>query len=77
MSHDNLARMANQIGQFFESMPDRKEALEGIATHIKKFWAPSMRKNLLARLDGGEHGLTPIVLLAVTEHRAMLEPVTA
>lgn len=72
MSQQNLARMANQIGQFFESMPDRKEALEGIATHIKKFWAPSMRNSLLEKVDSGDHGLTPIVLSAITEHRAIL-----
>ncbi|WP_434064135.1 formate dehydrogenase subunit delta [Roseateles aquae] len=32
-----LVRMANQIGHFFEAMPDHAEALDGIATHIKKF----------------------------------------
>lgn len=75
MSHDNLAHMANQIGLFFESMPDRPEALEGIANHLKKFWAPSMRRDFLASVDKGDHGLSEIVLLAVTQHRAMLEPV--
>lgn len=40
MHIDNLVKMANQIGSFFESMPDPVEAQEGIATHIKKFWEP-------------------------------------
>ena len=40
---DNLIRMANRIGDFFEAMPDHAEALEGIATHLKKFWEPRMR----------------------------------
>jgi len=77
MSYDNLVRMANQIGLFFESMPDRAEALEGVANHLKKFWAPSMRRDFLAHVDKGDHGLNEIVLLAVTQHRAMLEPSAA
>lgn len=73
MNQDNLVRMANQIGTFFESMPDRQEALDGIATHLRKFWAPTMRRDLLAQVDGGSgHGLTPIVLTAIREHRATL-----
>jgi formate dehydrogenase subunit delta len=55
MHDDKLIRMANQIGIFFESMPDRTEALDGIATHLKKFWDPRMRIALLAQLDG-PHG---------------------
>ena len=29
MDASNLIRMANRIGQFFEAMPDREEALDG------------------------------------------------
>ena len=67
---DNLIRMANQIGTFFDSMPDQKEAREGIAQHLKKFWDPRMRRNLMARADGPERAqFLEIVLLAVREHR--------
>lgn len=73
MNSDNLVRMANQIGSFFESMPDHAEALEGIATHIRKFWAPSMRRALLTQLDGTcAQDFRPIVLEALTAHRALL-----
>lgn len=72
MNNDHLIRMANQIGVFFESMPDRKEALEGLATHLKKFWDPRMRRALLALVDEGSGQLTPMVLSAVQAHRAML-----
>ena len=40
MDVSNLIRMANRIGEFFVSIPDREEALEGIALHIQKFWDP-------------------------------------
>ena len=43
MDSANLVRMANRIGEFFEAMPEREEALQGIAEHIRKFWEPRMR----------------------------------
>ncbi|MGO4808998.1 formate dehydrogenase subunit delta [Cupriavidus sp. 2MCAB6] len=74
MNSDNLVKMANQIGTFFEAMPDREEAVADIASHIKRFWEPRMRRALLARMDSGEDaGLDEIVLLAVTRHRGVLE----
>lgn len=75
MHTDSLVRMANQIGQFFEAMPDRPEALEGIALHIKKFWEPRMRRDLLAHVDGeGGAGLSGMVSEAIRDHRDMLTP---
>lgn len=71
---DNLIRMANQIGIFFESMPDRQEALEGVATHLKKFWDPRMRQALLQHVDRADVGsIRDIVLAAIREHRARIE----
>jgi len=65
--------MANQIGDFFQAMPDRPEALEGIAQHLKKFWDPRMRRELLAQLDtGGDFGLHPVVAEAIRRHRDVL-----
>ena len=73
MHIDNLIKMANQIGTFFEAMPDRDEALADIASHLKRFWEPRMRRALLAHFDatGGE-GLEPIVQTAVARHRDRL-----
>jgi formate dehydrogenase subunit delta len=70
MGSDNLIRMANSIGDFFESMPDRDEALEATAMHMRKFWVPEMRRQLLAKLDAGGHGASDIVVQAVKRHRA-------
>lgn len=74
MSADNLVRMANRIGLFFAAMPHREEAIDDIAQHLRKFWEPRMRKQFLAHVDehGGE-GLDPIVMEAVSTHRALLE----
>ena len=75
MDTQNLVRSANKIGDFFVAMPDRTEALAGIANHISKFWAPRMRTQFLAHIDSqSESGLSPIVGEAVNKHRASLEP---
>ncbi|MEI7464840.1 MAG: formate dehydrogenase subunit delta [Burkholderiales bacterium] len=73
MNTEALVKMANQIGDFFEAMPDRPEARQGVAHHIHSFWAPCMRRELLAHLD--QHGasqLKPIVTQALAAHRDML-----
>ena len=76
MDADNLVRMANRIGDFFEAMPDRPEALEGIATHLKKFWDPRMRQQFLSLVDADANAdtaaLKPIVRDAVQTHRSLL-----
>lgn len=73
MDNDNLIRMANRIGLFFSAMPERTEALEGIASHIKRFWEPRMRRQILAYLEEqGGAGLQDIVLDALRQHAPML-----
>ena len=50
MSHDRLAYMANQIGRFFAHQPEEK-AVAAINDHLRKFWDPRMRAQILADLD--------------------------
>ncbi|WP_299720483.1 formate dehydrogenase subunit delta [Tardiphaga sp.] len=52
--------MANQIGTFFNSQGVAK-AVPGITEHIRKFWDPRMRKQIMAHLDAGGEGLDPNV----------------
>lgn len=66
----NLIRMANSIGDFFEALPDRDEAVEGIALHIRKFWVPDMRRQLLALTKVPGHGASSIVVQALAQHGA-------
>lgn len=75
MDLHNLVVMANRIGSFFEAQPDRDEALAGIAEHVRKFWEPRMRAQLLAAVDAGtDTGLSEIVHAALVRHRAALQP---
>ena len=73
MDPKTLVHMANRIGEFFQAMPDRQEALQGVATHLRKFWDPRMRRELLTHIDqrAGE-GLSAFVLSALQEHRSTL-----
>ena len=63
MDTKNLIHMANQIGSFFEAMPDKAQAAQDVANHLKKFWEPRMRKALLAEVQmNGTGDLSPIVV---------------
>jgi formate dehydrogenase subunit delta len=55
---EHLVKMANDIGNFFRSEPDRKEAVAGIANHIAKFWTARMRQKLVGYL--AQHGDTEL-----------------
>jgi len=43
---ETLIRMANQIATFFASQPE-SEQLEGVVSHINRFWERRMRERLL------------------------------
>ena len=51
---EHLVQMANDIGNFFRSEPERKDGIAGIANHIAKFWTPRMRQKLLDHVK--QHG---------------------
>jgi formate dehydrogenase subunit delta len=75
MNTEQLVRMANQIGGFFETYVDQVEASIEIAGHIKRNWAACMRKQLLEHVDNNEGvGLKEIVLSSIKMHRSELEP---
>ena len=59
---DQLVKMANQIADNFSFHED---AVDRLADHLQRFWAPSMRKKLIEFLDAGGGGLKPDVIAAV------------
>jgi len=62
MNRQHLIRMANQIGAFFEAMPDREQAVADVATHLARTWEPRMRTELLKSLGTAEEAqLKPVV----------------
>ena len=68
MAGDNtktLVRMANQIADFFKPYGD-EEGIAGVQNHMKKFWSPTMRRDLAAHIEHGGAGLHPNVIEAFT-----------
>jgi formate dehydrogenase subunit delta len=54
---EHLAEMVNDIAHFFAAEPDRETAVNGVSGHLKKFWDPRMRRQIVAYLHdqgGGE-----------------------
>jgi formate dehydrogenase subunit delta len=75
MDGKKLVAMANQIAMFFATEPVRALAVEGVVGHLKRFWEPRMRRELLAMHDAGTAtGLHELAAEALRTQRAKLEP---
>lgn len=74
MSVEYLAKMANDIGAFFEVMPDQEQAARDVAEHIGKFWEPRMVRALLQDVeDHGADELKPVVRNALAHLQEELQ----
>jgi formate dehydrogenase subunit delta len=62
---ERLVAMANDIGAFFDAEPDKAEAAKGIANHLKRFWDPRMRRQIVAHYRDGGVGLRDVTRSAV------------
>jgi len=67
MQNSDLARLANQIADYFSVYP-KAEALDGISKHIHASWEPRMRNALKAYIDQGGEGLSPLFLEAMADY---------
>lgn len=82
MNITTLITMLNQMGAFFVSQPDQKQAEHDLADHVRLFWEPRMRRavfGFLAQHPDGKHPpsgaeLMPIVLAALKHHQERLQP---
>jgi formate dehydrogenase subunit delta len=60
-----LVAMANDIAAFFDAEPDKAVAIEGVRSHLAKFWEPRMRREIALFVVNGGAGLTPTAAAAV------------
>ncbi len=67
MSAASLVKMANDIGDYFASEPDHAAAVAAIATHIRRYWDPRMRRQIVAHLAAGGAGLDDLARDAVAQ----------
>lgn len=63
-----LVRMINQIAANVAHHP-HDQAVTEIAAHLRSFWAPSMRADLVAYLDGGGLDLSPLAAAVAEQLR--------
>ena len=78
MDRENLVKMANRIASFFEGTGTEAEAQQEVCNHLRRFWAPAMRAELVAEIDaGGAAGMHPLARAAVMRFRAQLLAPTA
>jgi formate dehydrogenase subunit delta len=56
MNIQHLVTMANDIGQFFGGEPLPADRVSGVLNHLRRFWDPRMRRQILeyARNDGAD-----------------------
>lgn len=64
MRVERLVMMANQIAAYFNSQPGGAPE-NPIADHLRKFWDPRMRREIIAHVERGGAGLDPAALKAV------------
>ena len=60
MHIERLVTMANDIAAFFHGAADRDEAARGIAAHLRRYWDPRMRKQIVEHLRMGGAGLSEL-----------------
>ncbi|HEX9139285.1 MAG TPA: formate dehydrogenase subunit delta [Steroidobacteraceae bacterium] len=58
MNTERLVAMVNDISAFFASTAVSDEAVASIASHLKRYWEPRMRKEIVAHLAQGGAGLS-------------------
>jgi len=63
---ERLVSMANDIGAFFDADPDKVEAAKGVANHLRRFWDPRMRRQIVAHYRSGGTGLKDVTRAAVS-----------
>ncbi len=66
MRLDDLVRMVNQIAEFFDAYP-ADEARAGVQQHLRKFWEPSMRAQILDARAQLADRLHPIARVALDD----------
>lgn len=65
MGAAQLVTMANEIAAFFVSASDAGEASKSVAAHLRRYWDPRMRKQIVEYVMTGGEGLVPTARTAV------------
>lgn len=70
---DKLVYMAKQIADFFRPYP-HAEAVKGVHDHIRAFWTPIMRAELMEQCELGHAKIDPLVREAMRSMPVPAQP---
>lgn len=60
MDIEHLVKMVNEISAFWQGESSRELAARDVANHLRRFWEPRMRKQIIAHYERGAAGLADI-----------------
>jgi formate dehydrogenase subunit delta len=59
MDPQHLVAMVNEIAAFFAG-EDPEKAADNVANHLRRYWDPRMRKQIVAHASNGGEGLSEV-----------------
>lgn len=66
MNIDLLIKMANEISAYFAAEPDTEQAAKDVAGHLRRYWEPRMRRQMIAYYEERQGaGLSDLALRGV------------
>jgi formate dehydrogenase subunit delta len=81
MNIDLLIKMANQITDFWEGEAGREVAVKEVATHLRRYWEPRMRAQMITyyheRQGSGLNDIAKAAVEVLAEQAAQLKPAAA
>lgn len=57
MNAHHLVKMVNEISAFWEGEAGPEKAAAAVAGHLKRYWDPRMRRQIIEHYHGGAGGL--------------------
>ena len=67
MNTDLMIKMLNEISAFFDGEDDKEQAAQDVKSHVRRYWEPRMRAQLLDYFKERQGaGLSDLALKAVT-----------
>lgn len=78
MNIDLLIKMTNEISAYFAAEPDTEQAARDVAGHLKRFWEPRMRRQIITYYEQRQGaGLSDLALRGVALLAAAEAPTAA
>ena len=65
MNIDHMVKMANEISAFFISESKPGDASREVAGHLRRYWEPRMRKQIIEHYHNGAAGLEDVARDAI------------